>query len=175
MRDILASVVAGRVVYDLGAGSGGHGKKRGASRVICVDKSTPWVMPRGVEFIRSYINEVALPDDLDVVFLGWPVQYGMPGLHLWLEKAKTIIYLGCNFGGTACGTKPLFQYLLMRRLAYHLPDHRNTLLVVEEPLGEGITREPTPEEAAALSGQVVAYPGASTLRENPSWTSTVIS
>ena len=158
MRDALVPVIKGRTVYDLGAGDCDHGRtlrNLGASRVVCLDKADIPVVPKNVEFILGYIHQTPVPADLDVLFLGWPQNYPIPGLIPWMKAAKTIIYLGHNFGGTACGFPAFFEHLLTRRLVLHIPDERNTLLVVEEPLGS--PRSPTPEEAAFLSSEVVPW------------------
>lgn len=161
MRTALSTIVKGRVIHDLGAGDGDHARTLilcGATKVIAIDKE-PIPRPRvpSIECIQARIVEVPVPEDLDVVFLGWPVNYNIPGLAPWLSQAKTIIYLGSNFGGTACGNPHLFEVLLRRRLSLHIPDRRNSLLVVEEPLQE--PRRPTTEEAAAFSSEALPYPG----------------
>ena len=168
MREALTPLVKGRVVYDLGAGDGDHGRtlsNLGAARVVCIDKeqvgfnATGSLPPRppvkNIEVIRGYIAEVPIPTDLDVVFLGWPQNYHIIGLVPWMQAAKTVIYLGHNFGGTACGFPAMFEHLIARRLVAHIPNERNTLLVVGEPLLS--SRAPTPEEAAFFSSEVVSW------------------
>lgn len=164
MRDALAPVVKGRTVYDLGAGDCDHGRtlhNLGGSRVVCLDKEEPPVIPKGVEFLHGYIHQTPIPADLDVLFLGWPQNYHIPGLVFWMAAAKTVIYLGHNFGGTACGFTAMFEHLLTRRLTLHIPNERNTLLVVEEPLAS--PRSPTPEEEAFFADVVVPW-GSTTSR-----------
>ena len=159
MRDALAPLIKGRLVYDLGAGDCDHGRtlyNLGAGQVVCVDKEDTPLVPKNVVFVHGYIDRIPIPADLDVLFLGWPQNYHIPGLVHWMEAAKTIIYLGHNFGGTACGFPAMFEHLLTRRLTLYIPNERNTLLVVEEPLAQS-PRSKTPEEAAFFADVIVPW------------------
>jgi len=168
MRDTVASFVKGRTVYDLGAGDGDHGRTLraiGASRVVCIDKNPvgfdeagslpPRPHMTGIECVQGYIDKVPMPNSPDVVFLGWPQNYPIPGLMQWVNAARTVIYLGCNFNGTACGFPDLFHGMMRRELLAYVPDPRNSLIVVGRTRPD--PREPTAEEAAALSDAVVYF------------------
>lgn len=159
MREALVPFIKGRTVYDLGAGDCDHGRTLrdlGAARVVCLDKEAIPVVPSNVEFRQGYFAHLEVPSDLDVVFLGWPINYPCEGLREWIGAAKAIIYLGHNFDGTACGTPELFAALQARQLLCYIEDPRNALIVVGDFLAE--PRPPTSEEVAALSSTVLSHP-----------------
>lgn len=162
MREALKPIVKGRVVYDLGAGDLDHAKtllRCGASAIMAIEKDPLPVTLHpslNITLIESLIASVPVPPDLDVVFLGWPQNYFIPGILTWMKAAKTLIYLGHNFDGTACGFPDMFEHMQERRLDLHIPDARNTLIVVSERLN--FPRHSTPEEAAAASDDVVPCP-----------------
>lgn len=76
-----------------------------------------------------------------------------------LETAETVIYLGCNTSGSACGDRSLFSHLRERRILAHVPSRRNTLTIYGSP---GPLRPLTGEEWGALGGRVVSFEEAET-------------
>jgi hypothetical protein len=145
--------VRNRHVHDLGAGNLYYANKLmelGAARVTAVDtlyedpvrnvfndkRSWSKCAPEGVELDdRPYaLFHEKGPQTLDVAFVAWPTNTysGTLGLELICLKAKTVIYLGCNFDGTMCGSQLFWQYLRRRPVLAHAPARRNTLLVYGE-------------------------------------------
>ena len=130
-QEILAPLVSGRVVHDLGAGdlTLAHdlvGLR--ASKVIAVDKERmPSPESDKVECIQSYFK--AYKGKPDIVLLSWPVNWDSDVLHL-IEMARVIIYVGRNTNGVACGYAALWRYLETREvLHYDDQDQRSTLIV----------------------------------------------
>jgi hypothetical protein len=155
-RKALAKHVRGKIVHDLGAGDLELSQellKLGASEVYAIDKEA---RPRRfltahLHYKESYFKDVK--SRMDTLFLSWPVNREADlGPHL--TQALSIIYLGCNTGGSACGTPSLFKALLRRELLDYEPDRWNSLVIVGKPI-EG-PRLPTGEELAGL-GQTSGY------------------
>lgn len=161
---LLRPVVAGRVVHDLGAGDLGMAHllvHLGASRVVAIDKcESPAVraLKKGgpIEFHRSFHDEY-LKDHwevpVDVAFMSWPYNMLDLGLLLLAARAKTIVYLGINVGGGACGFPDLFHHFLTRKLEHHCPNARNTLLILGGELDS--PREPVYEERGGLESEML--------------------
>jgi hypothetical protein len=150
MREALTPLVAGKTVYDLGAGDLTHSHvliSLGAAAVIAVDKA-PMPTPRRPEVSRlqGHFGNLPVPDHIDVAFLGWPQTYPMPGLFDWLDAADVVVYLGHNSDDTYCGTPELFLYLTQRALVEEVLGWQNTLLVLGDRLAT--MRPMTGEEAA---------------------------
>jgi 23S rRNA U2552 (ribose-2'-O)-methylase RlmE/FtsJ len=153
MEEVLAPLVDGKTVYDLGAGDLAHSHVLaglGASAVVAVDKA-PMPKPRCAEVSRlqGHFDRVPVPGHIEVVFLGWPQTYPLPGLLDWLKAADLVIYLGHNFEDSYCGSPELFFYLTRRALMEEVIGRKNTLLVLGDRLAE--TRPMTDEEAAHFS------------------------
>ena len=153
MEEVLAPLVDGKTVYDLGAGDLAHSHviaRLGAEAVIAVDK-VPMRTPRcsKVSRLHGHFGELPVPDHIGVAFLGWPQTYPLPGLLNWLDAADVVIYLGHNFGDSYCGSPKLFFYLTRRDLIDEVLGQRNTLLVLGDRLAE--MRPMTCEEAAHFS------------------------
>lgn len=151
--NVLAAFVRDRVVHDLGAGTDELSDllvEYGAEKVIAIDKA--WLgreaSPK-VEVHNCYFHKFSGPDP-DIAFLSWPVNWKVDGLIEILEKARLVIYLGTNTGGSACGWPDLFEHLLRRSIVAHAPDWRNTLTVYGSPCEMQGPR--TGEEFAMLSG-----------------------
>lgn len=155
---VLAAVVRGRVVHDLGAGSGELSDvliDLGAERVIAIDKDWRGRQdPHKVEVHRCYFHDFDGPAP-DVAFLSWPVNWHVNGLIALLEKARLVVYLGTNTGGSACGWPGLFEHLLRRTIVVHAPDQRNTLTVYGPPCP--LRAPETGEEHAMLSHGIWSY------------------
>jgi hypothetical protein len=151
--NVLAAVVRDRTVHDLGAGTGELSDllvELGAEKVIAIDKA--WLgrkAPPKVDVHNCYFHEFKGPDP-DIAFLSWPVNWKVDGLLDLLAKARLVIYLGTNTGGSACGWPGLFEHLLRRTIVVHAPDMRNTLTVYGHPCDLRGPR--TGEEYAMLSG-----------------------
>jgi hypothetical protein len=150
-RELLKSFVDGKEVYDLGSGDLGLAIELvdlGASKVIAIDKENRYQsfrdIPPEIEMRSQYFSEVY--DDIDIAFVSWPANYDNSLLQI-LKKSKTILYVGKNTDGTACGTPELFRYLVTRK-AIQIPDRRNVLICYTEFLIE--PREWFQEERAAI-------------------------
>lgn len=158
MEVLLRQAVAGKYVWDLGAGDGGHARmllRLGAKHVTLIDKDwhvhhrKPWRCTGTTVDARPYYEVsdtmVAPPD---VAWLSWPTNTVLHGLIPILERTPTVIYLGSNTGGTACGSKKLFTHFAGRELTGHIGHMQNSLLLLGAPLPDGVTRRLTYEEVA---------------------------
>lgn len=146
----LIPVVSGRVVHDLGAGDLSFAHQLldlGAARVVAIDKEPK---PRrrhdlGIEYYQSYFADY--PGTMDVAIVSWP-STNCRGLGTICRRATSIVYLGSNVDGSACGDFELFRGLIKREVVTYVPNRRNTLICYGGP-------SPTPrplhgEEIAAL-------------------------
>ena len=95
----------------------------------------------------------AQPEKPDVVFMSWPYNLPDQGLLLLASMAKTVIYLGQNLGGSACGFPELFQHFVTRELVSHVPSVKNSLIILGGKLDS--LREPVMEEVGALDQSVM--------------------
>lgn len=168
-------VVKDRVIHDLGAGDLGMAHllvELGAKHVVAVDRAESIAVkalkPDGpIEFHRmdhdAYVSQgmrdryemvsapsprFAQPQKPDVVFMSWPFNMPDSGLLLLASMAKSVIYLGSNWGGTACGFPDLFEHFVTRELVAHIPERPNTLIVLGAQLEW--PREPTQEEMGGM-------------------------
>ena len=162
---VLRNFVMGYNVHDIGSGQLGLSRKLielGAHTVTAIDKlyadfrnnnfkdCAPWVPPHpGITLVGEYFEEYASYGHfIDVAFVSWPEAYHPDnGLVALLTGVRTVIYLGTNFDGTACGSIALFQHLSRRNILATVPHKWNTLLVYGN---EQQTRRLLPEEYAAL-------------------------
>lgn len=149
--DALRPFVAGRRVADLGAGQLNLSLAlvaMGAAEVLAIDKrEMPAVQSPRLVLLRSQFGDVRL--ELDVAFLSWPPNYTTPGLLQLLSGAKTIVYLGKNSDGSACGTPALFSFFLRREVVCYVPERPNTMIVYGQRLEE--LRRPCGEEVGGLT------------------------
>jgi hypothetical protein len=163
MKALVAELVRGKEVWDLGAGnlSGTRMMLRmGAARVYAVDKEDFRLecTPRNTTLLTCPFADLTLGDtEIDVALVAWPVNRSLPGLVSILERARTVVYLGSNVGGDACGWPGLFRYLAGRELLEEVPHRRNSLLVYGAPTEERFSGLLAVEEAAALNGALVSY------------------
>lgn len=143
-------VVKGRVVTDLGAGTGRLSIAMvglGATEVIAVDQeivgfgTLPQIRPVLAQF-RDYHEEI------DVALVSWPEQFANHGLTRLAASAETVIYLGTNMGGTVCAPMDFWQVFRFREVLVHLPHYKNTLIIYGK---KEVTRPLMPEEFAALN------------------------
>lgn len=149
----LRRYVHGKHVYDFGAGGLYYAHRLtelGAASVTAVDaayedrannfmndyRSWKKCAPKGVEIDPRTFAEFYLhgPQAIDVAFVSWPhsTYTGTIGLELIVRKAKVVIYLGCNFGGTSCGSSVFWDALYKRKVLAHAPARPNSLIVYGE-------------------------------------------
>lgn len=159
-ESVLSGEVRDQVVYDLGAGSCRLSYRLlelGASKVIAVDRNPdpdPKNHPDQVEYRRAYFHELD-PITEGLAFVSWPQQY-LQGLVKLVKKAPKLVYLGCNTDYTACAPTEFWEHVTRRELLYHVPHHRNTLLVYGKRTSE--QRELVLEEKAGLDrSKVYSY------------------
>ena len=178
--------IAGRRVMDLGSGDEERSNRlieRGASAVLCIDKQEhllPYRPASGLSariaaddpepltrvtgyFIDPHVVVAVRAFGPEVAHLAWPVNYATPGLCELLDLVSTVVYIGSNTTGNACGTPELFEYFRRRELRLYRPDPRNTLIVYGP---RRVVRAPRSlvkyEELAALDpdrGQPYPYNG----------------
>lgn len=163
MKDAVRPYVEGQHVLDVGAGNCAKAKtlaRLGAEKVICVDPEFPvefYIDPELEPYIfpmYGYLDEKIAKHGCaalgNVAFLSWIPNKPLPGLVEVLQGMEYVIYLGCNYGGTACGTLSLYLDLLGRELLVEIATPQNTLLI----LGRrkyGYTRNPTFEEYCGVN------------------------
>lgn len=172
MIDTLKPLLDGRVVWDLGCGSGDKITTLvacGAAEIVAIDKEPE---PKEFKKLRKHLQgigrchtityrqelfqEMQIPaKGLDVAFLSWPTNTRLPiALIDLLEHAKMVVYLGKNDGySTSCGSKALFEHLIGRELLGHVEAARNDLIVVGKTLPFG-RRFPTLEERHGILGGI---------------------
>ena len=171
MKDALRPLVAGKTVWDMGAGDLSKSKlllKLGAKKVCAVDRRHPGNtsllfvehstrIPKGISFVRKSFNEIDASDlSIEVAFVSWPLNCNLPGLVSLAMRSETVIYIGCNFNGTQCGFPAFYRHLLHRELVAHVPNKRNVLVAVKGPERASV-RKPTPEEWAAMDSSVRCF------------------
>lgn len=152
-RELLRPFVAGRVVHDLGAGSGALSLillELGATHVVAIDKELGLQTHDLVTSVECYFDEYSSDDPIDTVLVSWIPNYPTPGLSFLASLAKQVIYLGKNTDGSSCGTRELMVGLLSRHVLAHAPERQNTLTVYGESQGRYVDRQVTGEEYAAL-------------------------
>lgn len=167
-KTVLRDVVKDQVVYDLGAGSCNLSRellKLEARKVIAIDRQ----LPNGVDPVayedgngvkrlvkpllsQAYFHELD-PIESGVAFVSWPQLY-VKELVRVVEKAPTLVYLGCNTNLTACGPAEFWEHVSDREVLHHEPDFRNTLLVYGKTV---VDRELVLEELAGLDRSRVYY------------------
>lgn len=148
-QEILRLFVAGRVVHDLGAGNLTLAHtliQCGASRVVVVDRHE-MLEPKvsSIERVTTWFDQYEGP--IDIAFMSWPVNWGC-GLLGLVERARLVIYLGNNMGGTMCGYGTLWEYLRTREVLAHVFGQKGSFIVYGP--GRQKSRKPLPEEHAAL-------------------------
>jgi len=159
MAQTIRTYVEGKRVWDLGSGDFHYARELlllGADSVLAIDKEWRGRPPEGVTFRQDYFFDIT-PEPIEVAFISWPANYNLTGLIEILEQAQTVIYLGCNLDGSACGWKGLFEHLTGRELLAHVPHRRNTLLVCGRTLD--VPREPTGEERGGLTTEGLTFDG----------------
>lgn len=150
---VVRRFVTGRVVHDLGAGNLQLARQLvqlGARRVIAVDcNRRPDKLPRDIEYVEASFAQFAkLEAPLDVAFVSWPTQYSTRGLVALLRRARRVIYVGVNEGGTVCGSSSFFKEVSQREQLRFLPCPNNDLLVYGD---RRVARELNEHEKRALA------------------------
>lgn len=152
-RELLRPFVAGRVVHDLGAGTGALSLillELGAAHVVAIDKELAPINSPKVTSVECYFDEYRSDDPIDTVLVSWIPNYPTPGLSFLASLAKQVIYLGKNTDGSSCGTRELMVGLLSRHVLAHAPERPNTLTVYGPDQGRLIDRPLTGEEFASI-------------------------
>jgi len=144
----LKPFIFNRVVTDLGAGNCKltlRIHQLGAAKTIAVDKEPKRTGAKSFEYVQSYFHQYQ--EDIDVAFISWPVNWYVRGLLEAIKRAKTIVYMGTNFGGSTCGFLVLWQELAQREVLLHLPHPKSSLTIYSS---KHTARVPLGEEQAAL-------------------------
>lgn len=156
-------------VHDLGAGTGELSRQLvqlGARQVTLVDKAPheDWRtlhLPT-YKYVVSYFQDYK--DKIETAFISWPWTGGREtGLTTLAKGASTVIYMGKNTDGTACGSSELYQMFAGREILAHVPAFKNTLTVYGP---RRVKRDPTGEEMAGLmshTGRAFTYEEAETI------------
>jgi hypothetical protein len=147
----------GKQVLDLGGYDGSlgiHLLEAGAAQVINVDKENPYLSKSHMhltkrnltfgEFDKQYPTE-----RWQTAILSWPINndYGVLQVLPILKRCQGVVYLGCNTGGSQCGTPLLWQYLVSRQIYKHILERHCTLIIYTEAPR---TKEIVEEEKLAL-------------------------
>ena len=160
-----------RAVYDLGAGLLGWSKKLAdfGAAVIALDEIYKDPRENVLNRYRNWVNCVPKnvllrphtfreycesgPMIMDVAFISWPHNtYGKTmGLELLAQRSKTVIYLGKNLDGTACGSPQFWKLMTQRKVLCFLPAVRNSLIVYG-PMLQMPRRDLLHEEKGAIEG-----------------------
>lgn len=164
---VVRNFVAGYNVHDLGAGQLGMANRLsdlGAHTVTAVDKDYEGNLDRytdrrpNVSLVGETFEEYAKHGHfIDVAFVCWPECYGQDGIVELLNNVRTIIYLGSNFDGSACGHQDMWESLKRKEVLALVPGRWNSLIVYAGQ--KWVARRPLPEEYAALhrSGPFFKY------------------
>lgn len=148
-RHVLKRFIARRVVHDLGAGDLGVAMEllnlRAAS-IVAVDELLFTSPTPRITCVKSPFSGFTKP--VRTAFVSWPWASQIPGLVPILKGAPTVIYLGSNLDGSACGGRDLWEHFVTRRVLAHEPHRTNTLIVYGKT--SPVMRELLPEETAAF-------------------------
>lgn len=145
--------VRGHQVHDLGAGDLNLAVellKLGATGVTAIDKEDPpkKTLDPAITYTKALFSAFAKLQ-ADVAFVAWPMNHANPDLNEICMNAQTVIYLGKNTDGTACGDRSLFDIFLYRKLLAYVPHRDNTLIILGKTLRK--PRKPTGEERAGIA------------------------
>ena len=149
--EAVAEYVEGKVVHDICCGNfdlAGELLCLGASGVVAVDSRElvefSQVLPSGIRYVQSAIQDFEEP--IETLFVSWPVNWRI-GLDRLVRRAATVIYLGSNVDGSACGGDEFWRAVTAREICVEIPAPKNTLLIYG---GSYVVRELVPEEIAAV-------------------------
>lgn len=154
-REVLLAAASGHLVVDAGSGPppvkhtpSGPVDIRGLPRVLYLDhKPYPGVVEVDLENVPEttrVLSPILTRDPSAVLLISWPINrgdYRFPFVHLF----RTVVYLGMNRMGTACGNPRLFRHFLTRPLLSEVQDTHNDLAVYGEA-SPGVFRVPTTRE-----------------------------
>lgn len=179
---ILEQYVNGKIVHDIFAGTMflSHEMLRmGAKAVHAIDeKLAPPENcdPRIVQFpirVEEYLRRRS--GRFTNAFVSWPDIGPTRGIGHLLARFSKVIYLGCNSGGTFCGSAAFWEEVLTREVLEYAPDQKNTLIVYgkkrhfmtrpmmgEETAGHLRQRLMSFEDAEALQYEATTVRGALT-------------
>ena len=137
MKEMVKPYIQGKHVWDLGCGTMVHAMwccQNKASLVTAIDKSAPALIPveEKLFFIHQPFSQVKVPGHIDVAWVSWPANYYCPGLLSLLKVASTIVYIGSNLNGNACGTLELFRHFCQRPILEHVQDYSNSFVIYGE-------------------------------------------
>lgn len=157
---ILRQAVAGREVWDMGAGSGTLAAlcaEYRASSVVAVDHDI-WAVHcqhAGVRWLKESFVSLAWMQR-DTIVISWPVVLHMSpsivgdggcSLTRHARLAKRVIVLAQTYGGTMCGSASLWNHLSKREVLASATDPRNDMVVYGD---QHVDRLPLPVEAAGM-------------------------
>jgi len=150
MEQALVPHIAGREVWDLGAGDFTYSLRLlelGAGKVVAVEKerSPRHRPPPSITAILAYFKDVEMPESIDVAFVSWPQNTHLPGLVQLLERAKVAVYLGSNVDNSACGSGAMFTHFRDREVLASIPHRRNSFAIYGSACSP---RPPLPDEWA---------------------------
>ena len=120
-----------------------------------------------VTVYRAYLHDLTPPDHIEVLFGSYIPNAPLPTLIRYLEAAETIIYIGCNTGGTACGNPVLYKHLFQRNILHHITTRQNDLIIYGN--GERGDAPLLPEEFAAMCDRQLSYEEAQDAMKDPGW------
>jgi len=163
--DTIDPYVRGKRGVDFGAGdlqaTQMVTKRLQPAAILAIDKyPARKPLPPPIVFKRALFRDVTcedVADYRDFAILFWPniCPFIYDGLKGVLGQFTTVIYCGTNFDGTACGWPNLFEYFLSRELLAHVPDQKNSLLVLGN--AQANRRSPTPEEDAGIDRSEIKW------------------
>lgn len=163
--EVLRRTVAGRSVWDLGAGRCDLAVQMftelGAVHVTAVDKVYAEMdyeaPPPGITLIGKQFHEIE-PVPIWVAVVSWPdYPRQTPGLVELLRWAERVVYIGSNFDGTCCGSDELWGHLTRREVLAHVPDRRNSLIVYGGVMVSSRTLLPEEYAATHREGNWIPY------------------
>lgn len=133
---IIEQYVKGKEVHDIFAGAlylSHRMLEMGAKRVHAIDSQ---LAAKNNADLRIVQHAVTVEEFLKhrsgrrvTAFISWPDHFVTRGIGLLLARFSKVLYLGCNTGGTRCGSEALWQDLLTREVLEYAPDKKNTLIV----------------------------------------------
>ncbi len=138
---VLKQYVSGKEVHDLGAGNmqlSHHLINLGAKKVIAVDKIDIFKSCEpgyNIEIVHQDFDSYWLENKkrkIDVAVVSWPINELIVGLVRLMMQAKTVIYIGKNTDGTACGHPQMWAFLGTRDSLAYVPERSNTLIVYSD-------------------------------------------
>jgi hypothetical protein len=148
-QEAIKPFLKGLTVHDLGAGDLELAQQLltlGASEVVAIDRhQMPKDHPEGVRTVVEYFHNFR--ESVNTAFVSWPINWQDIGLLRLIDKAATVIYLGTNYDGSACGFPQMWEHLSKREILVTVPDPKNTLIVYGP---RNVRRELVGEEFAAL-------------------------